>query len=188
VQARRSAELRNDDALAAKAKSLRNHGMEPKYFHSLVGGNFRLDALQAAFLRVKLARYASFTKGRQANADYYTEALQQLPGVADGTALVLPRASAGHEHIWNQYTLRVLHGRRDALRDHLASRHIGCDIYYPLTLDQQECFATLPESSRSGCRVAHQLAGEVLSIPVYAELTGSQREEVVAAISSFLQA
>lgn len=195
----------NDDALAAKAKALRNHGMEPKYYHSMVGGNFRLDALQAAFLRVKIPHYATYTEGRRTNAAYYLEQLAQLPGVvpadpqhckcateqkaalaAAGAQIVLPAAYPHNGHIWNQFTLRVLDGQRDALKQHLTKLGIGCDVYYPLTLDRQECFATLPESSRQGCEVAHQLAAEVISIPVYPELNTAQKEEVVSAIRTFL--
>lgn len=193
-----------DDELARKAISLRNHGMNPKYYHSHIGGNFRLDALQAAFLRVKLPHYAGYTSNRQANAAYYTDRLGSLPGVAlapesacaslhaspvEGPAarITLPRALPGHDHIWNQYTLRVAGaGQRDALREHLVSRQIGCEIYYPVTMDQQTCFASLPASSRVGCEVSHRLANEVLSIPIYPELKLEQKEEVVAAIANFL--
>ncbi len=171
----------NDPALAARAKSLRNHGMEPKYYHSMIGGNFRLDALQAALLRVKLPHYAEYNNKRQANAAYYKEHLSGTPG------LVLPITAEGNTHIWNQFTLRVLgEGRRDALRDHLTAKKIGCEIYYPLALDQQECFASLPESSRRGCEVSHQLATEVLSIPIFPELTAPEREEVAITIKAFL--
>lgn len=193
-----------DDALAQKAISLRNHGMSPKYYHSHIGGNFRLDALQAAFLRVKLPHYAGYTSNRQANAAFYTERLSALPGVgtapveacvcttsspigAPAARITLPQALPGHDHIWNQYTLRVSGaGQREALRDHLAARQIGCEIYYPLTMDQQACFASLPASSKAGCEVSHQLAREVLSIPIYPELKLEQKEEVVAAIADFL--
>jgi dTDP-4-amino-4,6-dideoxygalactose transaminase len=195
----------NDDQLAAKAKVLRVHGMEPKYYHQAVGGNFRIDALQSAFLAVKLRNYATYTSARQANATYYTERLASVPGItvadpahckcvsrqdaqlaAAEAKLVLPVAYAHNTHIWNQFTLRVLHGRRDALRQHLAASGIGCDIYYPVTLDQQECFQSLPTASRSGCEVAHRLASEVLSIPIYPELSVAQKDEVIAAIQSFV--
>lgn len=196
----------NDDALADKARALRNHGMQPKYYHSHVGGNFRLDALQAAVLRVKTRHYTEYTSRRQANAAYYIEQLSRVDSViqadpshckcvtaqnevlAAGKAkLVLPVAYAHNSHIWNQFTLRVIgEGKRDALRDHLLSAGIGCEVYYPLTLDKQECFADLPASSRKGCTVAHQLAGEVLSIPIFPELSLSQKEEVVKSISQFL--
>ena len=195
-----------DDGLAEKSRSLRNHGMQPKYFHSMIGGNFRMDALQAALLRVKVPHYQAYTSSRQANARYYTEQLLKLPGVVQadaahlssdasqraalktsGAKVVLPLALPGNTHIWNQYTLRVLgEGLRDQWRDHLASRKIGCDIYYPLTLDQQECFAHLPETSRRGCEVAHQLAKEVLNIPVYPELSQPQKDEVIAALAEML--
>lgn len=195
----------NDDTLAAKAKMLRVHGMEPKYYHQAVGGNFRMDALQAAFLAVKLKHYDRYTSARQTNAAYYTEQLSALPGVvladtahckcattqaaalaAAGAKIVLPAAYAHNTHIWNQFTLRVLDGKRDALRQHLAAAGIGCDIYYPVTLDQQTCFQNLPASSLAGCNVSHQLAGEVLSIPIYPELTTAQKDEVISALQSFL--
>ena len=196
----------NDDSLAEKARMMRNHGMQPKYFHSVVGGNFRMDTLQAALLRVKLAEYDSYTSGRQSNAAYYTENLSQLPGIviadpahcqcaarqnewlAETQAkIVLPVPYAHNDHIWNQYTLRVIgEGQRDALKNHLASKGIGCEVYYPLTMDQQECFAQLPASSRSDCEIAHRLATEVLSIPIYAELTQVQLNEVIAAIRQFV--
>jgi dTDP-4-amino-4,6-dideoxygalactose transaminase len=195
-----------DEALAARARSLRNHGMEPRYHHHLVGGNFRIDALQAALLRVKLPHLADYERKRQANAARYGEALARLPGVvpADpahcrcaaaqdealeeaGARMVLPVAYPHVRHVWNQYTVRVLGpGGRDACKAFLASRGIGCEIYYPLTLDQQVCFAHLPESSRRGCAVARRLAGEVLSLPVYPELPPERQDEVVAALTDFL--
>jgi dTDP-4-amino-4,6-dideoxygalactose transaminase len=196
----------NDDALAVTAKAMRNHGMEPKYYHSSVGGNFRLDALQAAFLRVKIPHYASYTTRRQANANRYIEKLSAMSGVvqadpshckclekqeavhATGSPrLILPVSYPHNEHIWNQFTLRVPgKGQRDALKTFLSDRKIGCEVYYPLTLDQQECFANLPEASRSDCDISHQLAEEVLSIPVFPELSEAQQDEVIAAIQDFL--
>lgn len=172
----------NDDKLGDYARILRVHGMAPKYYHQHVGANFRIDALQAAFLAVKLKHYGSYTERRRANADAYLEALRGLPGIT------LPSALPGRFHIWNQFTLRVHNGRRDALRDHLVAKKIGCDIYYPVTLDQQQCFESLPASARSGCEVAHQMAAEVLSIPVYPELSVEQRNEVIAAIREFAAA
>jgi dTDP-4-amino-4,6-dideoxygalactose transaminase len=184
----------NDDALAEKARLLRTHGSKPKYYHKLVGGNFRLDALQAALLAVKLPHYASYTARRQANAAYYTERLRGLPGVAPVNAstpyarVLLPVALQGNDHIWNQYTLRVLGaGRREALRAALEAQKIGTEIYYPVPMHMQECFAYC------GCHpedlpVARQLAGEALSIPIFPELTRAQQDEVVAAIAKFLSA
>lgn len=196
----------NDDALAEYARVLRVHGSKPKYYHHHVGGNFRMDTLQCALLSVKLKRYAQYTADRQRNAAHYIDALAKLPGVvqadpahckcastqnaalaAAGAKIVLPVAYAHNSHIWNQFTLRVLGaGKRDALKDHLLAKKIGCEVYYPVTLDQQQCFANLPASSRSSCDVSHQLAGEVLSIPIYGELTQTQRDEVIASIAEWL--
>lgn len=196
----------NDDELAEFARVLRVHGSKPKYYHHYVGGNFRMDTLQCALLSVKLKRYEEYTAQRQVNAAHYTEALSKLSGViqADpahckctatqdawlqetGARIVLPVAYAHNTHIWNQYTLRVIgEGNRDSLRDHLQKAGIGCEIYYPLTLDQQPCFAHLPEASRTGCEVSHRMAKEVLSLPIYGELTKVQREEVIAAIAAWL--
>jgi dTDP-4-amino-4,6-dideoxygalactose transaminase len=104
-----------------------------------------------------------------------------------GARLVLPVAYPHNEHIWNQYTLRVIgEGRRDALKEFLTSRKIGCEVYYPVTMDQQGCFADTPAASRQGCEVAHRLASEAISIPIYPELTEAQKDEVASAITEFL--
>jgi dTDP-4-amino-4,6-dideoxygalactose transaminase len=177
------------------------HGMEPKYFHQVIGGNFRLDALQAALLGVKLPHFDGYTARRRRNAALYTERLGQLPSVIVARAedcgcleahlattsarLVLPVAYPHCGHIWNQYTVRVPGaGRRDALRAHLTAKGIGSEIYYPLPLHEQACYAPL------GYRpvdfpVAHRLAGEVLSLPIYPELGAEQIEHVCAAIAEF---
>ena len=193
----------NDAALFERAKILRMHGMDPKYYHPVIGGNFRLDALQAAMLAVKLPHFNGYTEARRRNAALYTERLAALPGVkiaraedggggasrvADTDArLVLPVAYPHHGHIWNQYTLRVIGaGRRDALRAHLTAKGIGSEIYYPLPLHEQACFAHFgykPEDFP----VAHRLAGEVISLPIYPELPREQIEQVCAAIGEFLQ-
>ncbi|MFK5920734.1 MAG: DegT/DnrJ/EryC1/StrS family aminotransferase [Verrucomicrobiota bacterium] len=196
----------NDSALEEKARIMRMHGGKPKYYHHVVGGNFRLDTLQAALLLVKLKRYEQYTAARQANAAYYSEKLAEFSGIVtadlghsgDASAqnewmagqnakIVLPIIIPGNTHIWNQFTLRVIgEGQRDALRAHLTERGIGSEIYYPLTMDQQPCFQDLPASSLSGCEVSHQLSGEVLSIPVFPELSAEGRDEVVAAIGAFV--
>jgi len=196
----------NDDALAEHARILRTHGSKPKYYHKFVGANFRLDPLQAALLRVKLRRYAEYTEKRQANAAYYTEKLRGLPGVVTAdpahckcaasqdswiegsrAKLVLPAPYAHNEHIWNQYTLRVIgDGRRDALKKHLSDNHIGNEIYYPVTMDQQECFQYTNDFCRRDCDTAHRLAGEALSIPIYPELSKEQKDTVIAQIAAWL--
>ena len=196
--------LTNDTALFERAKVLRMHGMEPKYFHPVVGGNFRLDALQAAMLSVKLPHFNGYTAGRRRNAALYTQQLAHLPGVVEAgpedcgcaktatdspsTRIVLPVAYAHNGHIWNQYTLRVIGtGQRDALRAHLTARGIGSEIYYPLPLHEQACFAYLGHKPED-FPVAHRLAGEVISLPIYPEIPAGQIEQVCAVIGEFLRA
>lgn len=176
----------NDDALAQRATLLRNHGAHPKYYHQFVGGNFRLDALQAALLAVKLPQLDGYTQRRTANAARYRTQLSGLPGV--GTRLILPASQSGNGHAWNQFTVRLPGaGRRDALRDWLAARQIGTEIYYPLPLHAQACFAALRQTD-TDLPVSARLAGEVLSLPIFPELTAAQQDEVVAAVADFLAA
>ena len=168
----------NRDDLAEKIRLLRTHGAKPKYYHQQIGGNFRLDALQCALLRVKLPHLSAYCTGRQRNAAFYSEKLAGLPGVT------LPAAAPGNDHIWNQYTLRLGSAeRRDALKQHLTKAGIGNEIYYPLALHQQACFAHLP---RVSLPVSEQLAAEVISVPVFPELTDAERNEVAAAVRAFL--
>lgn len=176
----------NDDALAQRATLLRNHGAHPKYYHQFVGGNFRLDAVQAALLAVKLPLLDGFARKRTANAARYTEHFAKLPDV--GSRLILPTAQPGNGHTWNQYTLRLPGaGRREALREWLAARQIGTEIYYPVPLHAQACFAALGQTD-ADLPVSARLAGEVLSIPIFPELTAAQQDEVIAAVSGFMAA
>jgi dTDP-4-amino-4,6-dideoxygalactose transaminase len=169
-----------DPALHARMTQLRNHGSHPKYFHAMVGGNFRLDAIQAAVLGVKLPHLDDWTAGRQRNAAAYRERLADLQ--ADGR-LVLPSNPPGMRHIWNQFTLRVP-GRRDALQAFLKDRGIGTEVYYPRPLHVQECFAYL--GYRPGdMPQAERASAEALSIPIFPELTPVQIDETVAAIRAF---
>lgn len=196
--------LVQDEALYKKAKALRNHGMEPKYVHGMIGGNFRLDALQAALLRVKLPHFPSYTQKRRRHAEYYTKALIKIPGVrvakaeecgcrggrsaseAESARLVLPVAYPHNDSIWNQYTLRVIGpGQREALKARLTQEGIGCEIYYPVPLHEQGCFAYLGYK-RESVPLAHRLAGEVLSLPVYPELTEEELNQVVTVIRDWL--
>lgn len=196
--------LTNDTALFERAKILRMHGMEPKYHHPLIGGNFRLDALQAAMLSVKLPHFNDYTAGRRRNAAHYTQRLSLLPGVSIARAedcgcakasaaesasrLILPVAYPHNGHIWNQYTLRVIGpGRRDALRAHLTARGVGSEIYYPLPLHEQACFADLGYQPQD-MPWSHRLAGEVISLPIYPEIPVEQIEQVCAVIAEFLSA
>ncbi len=185
----------NDDVLAERALLLRTHGSKPKYYHKYVGGNFRLDALQAAFLRVKLPHYNEYTASRRANAAYYTEKLSKVAGVVlggdykqtdvNGTKLVLPVEKTECDHIWNQYTLRVPNGKRDQLKEFLTKQGIGTEIYYPVPMHKQACFSYVDQAE--SCPVASQLADEALSIPIYPELAPAQRDEVVGALMTFLK-
>jgi dTDP-4-amino-4,6-dideoxygalactose transaminase len=181
----------NDRAFAERLFQIRNHGMFPRYHHSMIGGNFRLDALQCALLRIKLRQLDRYAAARSNNARYYTERLSLLPDVSadplSGSRLILPSALPGNEHAWNQFTLRVPgEGRRDALMAWLSSRGIGCEIYYPIPLHQQECFRSLPEHAIAPCPVSESLAREVLSIPVFPELDEAQLDEVASAIEGWL--
>ena len=165
--------------LAERVRILRVHGGEPKYFHALIGGNFRLDELQAAVLRVKLRHLDAWTVARRRNADHYDELL----AAADlGDAVVLPFRKSNERHIFNQYVVRAQ--RRDELRAHLERCGVGTEIYYPLPLHEQRCFAYLGHEP-SDFPEAHRAAAEVLALPVYPELTAEQREQVARSIASF---
>jgi dTDP-4-amino-4,6-dideoxygalactose transaminase len=170
-----------DPQLAEKMRVLRVHGGKPKYFHALVGGNFRIDELQAAVLRVKLRYLDGWTEARQRNAAFYGRAFS---AAALGGRVVTPQALPGRRHIFNQYVVRVQ--RRDALRAFLTGRGIGTEVYYPVPLDRQECFRSLgyppgsfPESERA--------ASEVLALPIYPELTEEQLGAVVAGVVEFFR-
>lgn len=179
----------NDAALAGKARLLRNHGMHPKYYHRTIGGNFRLDAVQAALLTVKLPRLAKYTAGRQRNACFYQQAFGGLRG--QKVEVVTPATHPDRNHIANQYTIRVRKGPgwdgaespRDALRKHLEQRGIASEIYYPLPLHAQECFRQFGPHPR--LPVAEALAEEVLSLPVFPEMAEEERNAVVDAIREF---
>jgi dTDP-4-amino-4,6-dideoxygalactose transaminase len=169
----------NDPDLAEHMRVLRVHGGKPKYFHALIGGNFRIDELQAAILRVKLKHLDAWTEARQRNAAYYSAAFERA-GLAPH--IVTPRAPAAGRHIFNQYAIRA--ERRDELRAALTERGIGTEIYYPVPLHLQQCFAHLgyqqgdfPESERA--------AAETLALPVYPELSEAQLAHVVAAVAEF---
>jgi dTDP-4-amino-4,6-dideoxygalactose transaminase len=174
----------NDAALYEKLVDFRVHGMRPKYFHHYVGGNFRIDALQAAILHVKLAHLESWTEGRRRNAQIYA---RFFADANIGERIVLPAELEGRRHIFNQYIIRFPEGRatRDRVFEHLKSKSIGCDIYYPLTLPQQKCFADLPDANDPYPN-SDAAADQTLAIPVYPELTEEQMSEVVREIAAAL--
>ena len=170
-----------DAAIAERLKRLRVHGGAKQYFHDEVGYNSRLDALQAAILSAKLPHLAAWSDGRRANAAFYDQALSTLE---DAGALARPFVAPENESIFNQYTIRVAAGQRDALQAFLKDRGIGTSIYYPLPLHLQPCFAYL--GYREGqCPESERAAREVLSLPIYPELTDAQLDEVVNGINSF---
>lgn len=168
-----------DGALAAEIRLLRNHGAEPKYYHSRIGGNFRLDALQAAVLRVKAPHLPAWTDARRRNAHRYRELAASAGLLAHVT---LPTEPAGCFHIYNQFVIRAPH--RDALRAHLTAAGIGTEIYYPVPFHAQECFADLG-ATPDAFPHADRAAAEVLALPIYGELTDAQLREVIDAIAAF---
>jgi dTDP-4-amino-4,6-dideoxygalactose transaminase len=173
-----------DANLASKLRSFRNHGMEPRYYHKWIGGNFRLDALQAAVLNVKLPHLDGWGEGRRARAEFYRAEFRRA-GLEDWLSLPIePWAGAGvaHHHIYNQFIVRV--PERDEVRKHLQQKNISTEIYYPLALHQQECFRDLgyregdfPESERA--------ARETLALPIFPELAEDQQRHVVKAFAEF---
>ncbi len=190
----------NNDVHAERARVLRVHGMKPKYFHPMIGANFRMDALQAALLRAKLPHLPAYCANRKKNADFYLSELLEIPGAAlnadaclacncgfsndcPDARMLLPFSLPDNDHIWNQFTLRIKGGKRDAFREFLQARGIATEIYYPLPLHQQECFAdivgqlSLPHSETA--------AAECVSLPIFPELTRDELAEVVAAIRAF---
>jgi len=167
----------DDDALFERLVDFRMHGMRPKYHHRYVGGNFRIDALQAAILNVKLPHLESWTEGRRNNARLYREL---FAGSKAGDRVVLPREIEGRRHIYHQYVIRFPEGRevRDRVLGHLRAASIGAEVYYPVTLPGQECFRSVPTASDS-FPAADTASAQTLAIPVYPELTEEQLAEVV---------
>lgn len=166
-----------DETLAARIRKLRNHGAHPKYYHELVGGNFRLDALQAAVLCAKLPHLEGWHRARRKHAQIYDQALE---GVGD---LVIPLVSHDrNHHIYNQYVVST--GRRDELRAHLAEAGIGSEIYYPVPFHMQKCFADL--GYRPGAfPVSEKAAASTVALPVYPELEPDMQDYVISAIREF---
>lgn len=171
----------NDKDLAASLARLRVHGMEPKYYHHEVGLNSRLDALQAAVLRVKLKHLGEWTDKRRLAADRYRD-LFQSSGIA---GVILPVERPGYYHVYNQYVIRVPAAIRDALREYLSARQIGTEIYYPIPLHLQRCFATLGHKP-GDFPVSEAAADETIALPMYPELTEEQQAHVVGSIVQFI--
>jgi dTDP-4-amino-4,6-dideoxygalactose transaminase len=172
----------NDASLAREIRLLRNHGAEERYFHQMIGGNFRLDAIQAAVLRVKLPYLAGWTAMRRANADRYRRMfLDVMPEGPIG----LPREPGSKFHIYNQFIVRV--PQRDAVKAYLTDAGIGTEIYYPLPFHQQACFASLGYKT-GDFPAAESAAQSTLALPIYGELTEAQQDIVVRTVAEAIRA
>jgi dTDP-4-amino-4,6-dideoxygalactose transaminase len=176
----------NDQELAERIKVLRVHGGKPKYYHKLIGGNFRLDTIQAAVLNVKLNYLDDWTRRRQENAGRYETLFQQSGLVQKGKvrlpATVYRESGAKHYHIYNQFVLRV--EKRDGLMAYLKEKGIGTEIYYPVPFHLQQCFHYLGHKE-GDFPEAERAAKETVAIPIYPELSSAQQVEVVESIASF---
>jgi dTDP-4-amino-4,6-dideoxygalactose transaminase len=173
----------NDPDWAARMARLRVHGMEPKYYHKELGWNARLDALQAAILRVKLPHLDRWTEARQEAARRYDRLIEE-----HGLEQVLQRPTVLPErrHVFNQYVVRVCNGQRDALVKHLQAERIGCEIYYPIPLHRQECLAYLGHAV-GDFPVSEEASRSVLALPMFPELTLEQQRRVIQNCTNFLR-
>jgi dTDP-4-amino-4,6-dideoxygalactose transaminase len=169
----------NDQALAERMDILRVHGGKPKYYHSFIGGNFRIDEIQAAVLNVKLKRLDAWTQDRQRNAAFYDAAFARA---RLGDAVRTPQAAPGARHIYNQYVIRAKD--RDRLRAHMAAAGVGSEIYYPIPLHLQKCFEYLGHAAGDFPH-SERAAEETLALPIFPELTETQLQYVVDTIGHF---
>lgn len=170
----------SDEALASRLRRLRNHGAEERYYHREIGGNFRLDALQAAVLRVKLPHLPHWNARRRANAETYRRLFRE----AGLTQVRLPQEMNGRTHIYHQYVIRV--PDRDRVRAHLTSCGVGTDVYYPVPFHRQQCFAGITPADRAFPH-ADRASSDVLALPIFPELTMEQQQYVVASIAACLE-
>ncbi len=168
-----------DDEMAARVRLLRVHGAQRTYHHEKVGGNFRMAAIQAAVLRVKLPHLEAWTEARRRNADRYRHLFAAL---APGAPVALPVELPGRRHIYNQFVIRA--ERRDALREHLRTHGVGSEVYYPVPFHLQPCFAHLGVPS-GALPEAERASAETLALPIYSELTEAQQQYVVETIAAF---
>jgi dTDP-4-amino-4,6-dideoxygalactose transaminase len=169
----------NDEKLADDLRALREHGQSTRYYHPIVGYNARLDEIQAAILRIKLRHLDDWNARRQAIAAQYN-------GLLAGTDIITPEIPAGGRHVFYCYAIRVPGGRRDALRAHLTERGIGTQIHYPVPIHMQEA-AQFLGYRKGDLPVTEKVAGEVLSLPMYPELTDAQIDRVATGVTEFMR-
>ena len=172
----------NDQETAERLRLFANHGMKPRYFHQVIGVNSRLDAIQAAILNVKMKHLNSYATRRQENAANYHRLLKQH-GISD--LVSAPSSTEGNEHVWNQFTIRIGGGQRDAVRSQLAEKNVGSEIYYPIPLHRQACFKYLGYGEGS-LPVTEQAAAEVLALPIFPELTLAEQEYAVESLAEIV--
>lgn len=170
----------DDDELAEKLRMIANHGQKIKYHHSVIGCNSRLDTIQAVVLKAKLPHLDEYCKARKEAADYYSENLKDLEGI------VIPTEIPNSTHVYHQYTLQVLDGKRDELKEFLASKGIPAMIYYPLPLQKQEAFKNITRAAES-LEISQQLADSVLSLPIHTELTHEEQDVIIDAVKEFFK-
>ena len=183
----------NDSELAEKARILRIHGMDPVYYHHMVGGNFRFDPVQGMLLRIKLPDIDAQNEQRDANANHYRNRLSGHVAVALSdaettatTRVILPKTNQHNGHTWHQFTIRVTQpGERDRLVQWLRDHQIGCGVYYPLGLHQQECFKSVVTENHSLPKT-ETACEQVISLPIFPELNPEQLDEVCDTILSYL--
>jgi dTDP-4-amino-4,6-dideoxygalactose transaminase len=172
-----------DAATADKLRLLGSHGMRPRYYHRILGINSRLDTFQAAVLRVKMRHLPAAVEARQKNAQRYQTMLQDA-GLLDNGSIELPFHDPNAFHVWNQYTMRVTGGRRDSLKASLAEDGIGTEIYYPVPMHKQDCFASIA-IPKTGLPETERACAEVLNLPIYPELRIDEQTRVVESISRY---
>ena len=174
-----------DAATADKLRLLGSHGMRPRYYHRMLGINSRLDTFQAAVLRVKMKHLPAGVEARQANAQRYQQLFRDA-GLLDDRSITLPTQDPHAFHVWNQYSLRVSGGKRDSLKASLAERGIGTEIYYPVPMHKQDCFAGLTTPAE-GLPETERACAEVLNLPIYPELRIDEQARVVESIKQFFR-
>jgi len=172
----------SDPEIADRLRLLANHGMKPRYYHREVGINSRLDAMQAAVLEIKIRHLAEYGAARRTNAMRYRD-LMNRAGIA--SLVCPPQETEDCCHVWNQFTIRISDGKRDQVRELLAAQNVGSEIYYPVPMHQQECFLDVPVELGSLTQT-ERAAAEVLSLPIFPELTAAEQTYVVDCLAKVL--